>query len=411
MARPRKPWSTTVNEAGVRVRVYEREPGGVLQRCVILDGQKDRKSLGHRDRTLAEEQARALARTLAEAQLTHRPIGGVTFGELRRLYMQHAGARLKPSRRHFMEKTLELFARHLEPGGRPFPFDDFGQEQADAYLDARRSGRLKRDDPRASDSPRDGTLRNELQALSAVGNWGVAFKIGGRRLLPHNPVKDIRLPAEKNPRRPKASPERYAALLDVADTVDPSGQFRLMLAVAYHTARRVNAICHLRRSDLLLSPEAVRAALAEMGQDDPEGLARAWPQCIRFRAEWDKKGFESVAPVNAALRAEVDRYLKRAAMVGDAWLFPYSRKAGEPTPKNAADWWLKRAEKVSGVGHVHRGGWHAFRRAWASARKFLPAQDVAAAGGWRDLGALQTAYQHADPDTVRAVMELGETGT
>ena len=54
-----------------------------------------------------------------------------------------------------------------------------------------------------------------------------------------------------------------------------------------------------------------------------------------------------------------------------------------------------------------RGGWHAFRRAWASRRKHLLVQDVMVAGGWRDINALQRAYQAADPETVRRVMELG----
>ena len=35
----------------------------------------------------------------------------------------------------------------------------------------------------------------------------------------------------------------------------------------------------------------------------------------------------------------------------------------------------------------------------------MPVQDVMAAGGWRDVKALQSAYQSADPDTVRRVVE------
>jgi hypothetical protein len=47
---------------------------------------------------------------------------------------------------------------------------------------------------------------------------------------------------------------------------------------------------------------------------------------------------------------------------------------------------------------------HAYRRAWATARKHLPAQDVAAAGGWRDLRCLQTAYTQVDERTMLAVV-------
>jgi hypothetical protein len=44
------------------------------------------------------------------------------------------------------------------------------------------------------------------------------------------------------------------------------------------------------------------------------------------------------------------------------------------------------------------------RREWATERKPHPAQDVAAAAAWRDLRALQTAYQHTDEATVLAAV-------
>lgn len=403
----RKPWSKIVEEAGIQVRLFEREPGGILYRSVVVEGRKDRKSLGHRDRNLAVEQAKALARALAELQLTGRPLGSLSFGELRRLYLHHRGPLLTPGRRQFMERALNLLGRYLEPNGRPFPIDDFSQTHADGYAQARRTGALRSDDPRTKPGAGPGTIRNELQALSTVCNWAVGFKVGGRRLLAHNPVRDIKMPVEPNPRRPVASAERYRRLLDVANQVDPAGRFRLMLALAYHTGRRINAICHLRTSDLLLTPDAVRAALASLGMD--ERIADAWPQAIRWRAEWDKQGFESIAPIGQALRREIDAYVRQNPAVGEAWLFPYHRRPGEPVPKYVADWWLGQAEKVAGLPHLERGGWHAFRRAWATARRALPIQDVMVAGGWRDVKALQTAYQQADPETVRAVVELGET--
>ncbi len=73
--------------------------------------------------------------------------------------------------------------------------------------------------------------------------------------------------------------------------------------------------------------------------------------------------------------------------------------------KLMAGYYLKRAEKLAGLPALRRGGWHAFRRGWAQRRKHLPVQDVMAAGGWRDVKALQSAYQAADPDTIRKVVE------
>jgi integrase len=70
-----------------------------------------------------------------------------------------------------------------------------------------------------------------------------------------------------------------------------------------------------------------------------------------------------------------------------------------------AGYWLSKAEKLAKLEHMERGGYHAFRRAWASERRHLPAQDVAAAAGWRSLQVMRTAYMHADAQTVYSVVE------
>ena len=93
-------------------------------------------------------------------------------------------------------------------------------------------------------------------------------------------------------------------------------------------------------------------------------------------------------------------------MVGEAWLFPANRDPSRALDKLMAGYYLRRAEKLAGLPHQKRGGWHAFRRAWATRRKAWPVQDVMLAGGWRDVKALQTAYQSADPETVRRVLDM-----
>ena len=44
------------------------------------------------------------------------------------------------------------------------------------------------------------------------------------------------------------------------------------------------------------------------------------------------------------------------------------------------------------------------RRGWATARKYLPDLDVAAAGGWKETTSLKRAYQQADEDTMLEVV-------
>ena len=81
-----------------------------------------------------------------------------------------------------------------------------------------------------------------------------------------------------------------------------------MMSSMTRTGRRVNAICHLRASDILLSPEAITRARAAHGQDP--GLIRFVPHgAIRWRAEYDKLDYEDIAPISAPARTAIECYL------------------------------------------------------------------------------------------------------
>src|SRR5690242_8978775 len=92
----RKRYTKTVEAHGVRVRVYERIPGGILQREVRWHGRKDRASLGHTDRALALRQAETLARRFAERMFAGET-GPVSLGLLFRLYFEHRAPLLSPA--------------------------------------------------------------------------------------------------------------------------------------------------------------------------------------------------------------------------------------------------------------------------------------------------------------------------
>lgn len=62
------------------------------------------------------------------------------------------------------------------------------------------------------------------------------------------------------------------------------------------------------------------------------------------------------------------------------------------------------AEGLAGVDSQEGSLWHAYRRAWATARKHLPAADVAAAGGWKNAMTVRKVYQQADQETVLQVV-------
>ena len=92
-------------------------------------------------------------------------------------------------------------------------------------------------------------------------------------------------------------------------------------------------------------------------------------------------------------------------MAGDLPLIPGRGKPQQSINKEITGYWLSRAEKLAKLPKLARGGFHPFPRLWASERRHLPAQDVAAAGGWRSLEVMRHAYQHADAAGVMNAVE------
>jgi hypothetical protein len=102
---------------------------------------------------------------------------------------------------------------------------------------------------------------------------------------------------------------------------------------------------------------------------------------------------------------------------GEAPLFPAPRRSGSWTRHHAKDL-LERAEIAARKAALERedteaaaslaplegSDFHAYRRAWATARKHLPLKDVAEAGGWRSTETLLRCYTQVDEATMLAVV-------
>jgi integrase len=404
--RKRRCFSKTIEEHGIAVRLYERAVGGALYLETRQGGEKRRKSLGHRDRALAEGQARQVAQRLAE----FRHAGGsgpVTLGQLVRLYAQHRLPLLSPGRQRHARQHAAFFLAHLGDG---FRVEDLGQTHVDGFAAARRSGvlRAKRRTGEGV-TVRDGTVRQNLNWLAALLRWARGFRVDGRRLLTVNPLEGVALPQERNVRRPIASEARYRRTVAVADQVEPTGRLRCLLALARYTGRRINALCQLRAADVLLSREAVERALAAAGMDERQ--AEYMPHgAVRWASEHDKLGYLELTALSAPARSALEAYLGARPAIGAAPLFPRTDDSTRPINKMHAEHWLSRAEQRAKLPKLDRGLWHPYRRLWASERKHLPDPDVAKAGGWRDVSVMRSSYQLADPATVLRVIENAPPG-
>jgi hypothetical protein len=252
-----------------------------------------------------------------------------------------------------------------------------------------------------SANPTDRTIGADLEFLRRVCNWAMTVTRANRKpLLDRHPLTRYAIPTNANPRRPVATYDRYLAVREHADAVDGQRLFGAFLDLVEGLGWRVTAICELRATDVDLTVNDAR----------PYGR-------LRKRAETDKMGVAQWVPMSPTVRSAVLAALERNAAIGEAPLFPAPRRAGAWTRHHAKDL-LERAEGAARRAAIQRddseaaaalapldgSDFHAYRRAWATARKHLPLKDVAEAGGWRSTDTLLRCYTQVDEATMLKVV-------
>lgn len=230
--------------------------------------------------------------------------------------------------------------------------------------------------------------RSDLVALSIAINWAI-----GERILKENPLADKKARAKMKlntkPARPVADKARYLALQ--AKATQLPAEFAVLLDLAWETGHRISAILGLRWSDVSFTKT----------DDAPCGTIKWYAG-----AEGDNKKHEHVLPMNRAASKALSTWKKKCGVIGDskAWVFAAPQDSREPLQRHVAKKWLQRAETLAKLDHLKHGGFHMFRRGWATARKDMPLKDVAAGGGWSDTQSVIECYQHADSKTTRQVV-------
>ena len=399
-------WSKTLRIDGYRVRLFERSDGGasIYYSYTSSTGKRIVKATKRTDRKEAEAHVRKVFAVVLEKMRAGQTAAAqpVTLGEVLRLYFEHEAPTLTAKGRRSSQTRRDLFEAAWGAGK---AVRDIGQADVKMFAQRRRTGALRPEKSQV-ETVREGTIEADLRWLSVVLRWAMGFKTNGHPLVEANPLAVLRRPKPKNVRRPIASHERYVETMKVADTVDPDGRLACMLALARYAGHRENAICQLRVSDFLRTKREVRAVLGALGLDERQ--ADYFPNGgLRWRAESDKQGNDSVTPLGRDARVALDAYLGRNPRVGEVPLFPAPKDSSKAIRADLAGGWLMKAEKLANLPALSGGRWHPYRRLWATERRHLPAMDVAAAGGWSDTQALTTIYQHATPDKILEVVEVG----
>lgn len=383
-------WTLTLGRRGLRVRLFQKRRDGVFLRAMWIPGVgRDQTSLETADRDEAERLGRALLAELEEKASTPRA-GAVRLGEVWRRYRTECTTHLDNTPRtiHYESSLIERIIRFY---GRTYDVRRLSALEWRRYELARRAGHIREANGKPGRPVRDRSVHGDFVILRTVLRWACQVTIAdGEHWLERDPLAGVKVAQEKNPQRPIASWARFEKirsalrrLADEATTLPAKHRWiktELALVLAEATGRRIGSIRALEWEDL----------------DVEQGR-------ILWRAEFDKRRNEWIMPMPERLYDEIHEFQERLGW-STGPIFTGERDPSKPMHATAFRAWLNRAEEAAGVRHLPSGGWHPYRRKWATERKHLPLVDVAAAGGWKGTQMLLQCYQQPDPDTILAVM-------
>ena len=139
----------------------------------------------------------------------------VTLGMVEDLYKKSpAFASKKPRTRKADTRALERTVTFL---GRTRNVETLSESDVQRFVLARRQGDGSLPRVKPGKGVRDRAIEADLVDLQTALNWATRERTkDGRRLLKENPLHGVRLPREKNPKRPVMLHDVYLRLLDVA---------------------------------------------------------------------------------------------------------------------------------------------------------------------------------------------------
>ncbi len=225
-------------------------------------------------------------------------------------------------------------------------------------------------------------IEADLVALRTMLNWATRHRNGrGRPLLEYNPLRGVKLPSEKNPRRPIETYDRYLKLMEVAGDVD--WRLPTVLALVESTGQRISSILGLRCGDI--------------------DFSRAPYGWVHFRAEHQKTGRDHWVALSEECSEILAAHTARLSDESTALLFPADCDITKAVDRWTISRRLRAAYRRAGLQQLSGGLWHPWRRKWATERKGMPLKDVAAAGGWKETRTLLACYQQPDDATLQRV--------
>lgn len=144
------------------------------------------------------------------------------------------------------------------------------------------------------------------------------------------------------------------------DAADPSGQLRLTVSILFDQARRRESVTMLRRRNIAVTPEEVRAMLERInGPVRPEWAHYFMNGLIEWEGELDKEGYHRVYPISDFLKAELDLYEERvgwSAFGLNDWLFKSPTDPAQPIPWKTLYNTPERRKAKKGESYLNASG-------------------------------------------------------
>lgn len=337
------------------VRLYQRTPGSPIYLSISRHGEKSRRSLGHMDHVRARQEALSLAPATSGVARdgSSLPVAPLTLD----LLVLKFSASAQCQQRVDHQQAAARLAFVADAIGRQRTVESLVPDDIDGYAH-RRARKV-----------RPNTIRAELAVLKAACRWAVK----NRHAVAH-PFGSVRIDKDMNPVRPILSNEEIDKLIDVADPMQ-----RRLLFLARDTGRRIRALRELRWDDI----DLVKGAITWRSETDKTNRTSITPMADRL---WD---FLKTVPA-----AERTSYVIRA------------KGKGKTTPivTTTAERWLNEMMTRAKLVKPKGGGWHMFRRRWATDRSEVPLKMAMDAGGWKSVAVFVETYQRSDEAGLREAM-------
>lgn len=369
------------------VRVSEFIPGGPLHYFWMENKKQRSKAVKARRRDLGasdkaqRKEADRLGKMFIEDLAAARATGATRAAEpmtLARLADRYASEGIRKGSTGYKSDILAAVRRVVAALGPDLLVTDIKPSHLNGYIATRTA------------EGRKVAGRRDLVALAKACKWAE-----GDELIAVNPMakplaKEAMCGGSSDVSRPFFTPEDVERLLAAEPKMKRRHPaFPVLIQLAWHTGRRIGALLTLRWEDVQLAPIA----------DSEEGRV-TWYAGVKA----DKKKRQQTTRINREAHAALFAWRMRCPDP-TGYLFPARGDTSQPMGRTAPKKWLAQAEKLAGLRHQTHGGWHMFRRGWATARKHIPVQDVMLAGGWKDATTVQKCYQHAtSEDTLRAAL-------